>query len=78
VIGGLKGEIVEPEEMAVARQWRCKHVSAAPNTQVAIEERWEVAVVSRDDGRRVISVVSSRYPAKISDDKLTNQEDSVL
>jgi hypothetical protein len=25
----LKARIVEPEEMAVARQWLCKHVSRA-------------------------------------------------
>jgi hypothetical protein len=31
----LKAGIVEPEEMAVARQWLCKHVSMATNSRDA-------------------------------------------
>jgi hypothetical protein len=30
-----EARIVEPEEMAVARQWLCKHVSTQPNHTTA-------------------------------------------
>jgi hypothetical protein len=67
---------VEPEETVVGRQRRFKYISVATNTQIKIEEPWEVAVVSREDGSRGISIVRSRYLARTSDDRLTKREDS--
>jgi hypothetical protein len=37
----LKPGIVEQEEEAIARQWRCKHVSAATNQHATVEELLE-------------------------------------
>jgi hypothetical protein len=50
-----EGGIVKPEETAVARQRLCKHVSAATDTHVTIEEILEamfyMSFVSRPSGK---------------------------
>jgi hypothetical protein len=38
----LKGETVEPEETTVAREQLSKHVSAAINTRIIIQELWDM------------------------------------
>jgi hypothetical protein len=37
----LKAGIAKPEETAVARQWLCKHVSAATEADATLEELLE-------------------------------------
>jgi hypothetical protein len=37
----LKARIVEPKEMAIAREWLSEHTSAVTNTHITIEELLE-------------------------------------